>query len=250
MTMSDGADPGRNASAPLLLCLPQAGAGPGVFRPWNGLGASGVEVHPIVMPGRERKLFDPPYTDVQVAVADIADELRPLLAGRAIALFGHCLGALQCFELARRLRRDGCEVTHLVVSGSRPPDHARARRATGLVDDERFLAELERIAGYRDPAMDDPELRALMMPAIRADVQMDEDYRTADRTPLDVPVTAVRGGQDEIVTADELAGWRSWTTTAFEVVEFPGGHMYFTHHADALVRLATTVPAQGGVSRT
>lgn len=222
----------------LLLCVPHAGAGPAVFKKWSGYDVRGIEPHPVLLSGREQKLFDEPHTDIHAAVAETSQELRPLIGDRPVALFGHCLGALVCFELTRSLRSAGVAVTQLIVSGSRAPDQRRERLLTGIVDDERFLAELERNVGYRAPAMDDPELRELLMPTLRADVRMDEEYRLDDKTPLDIPITAVRGAEDEIVSARDINAWRSWTTADFTTVEFPGGHMYVGDHGAALVRLA------------
>jgi surfactin synthase thioesterase subunit len=223
----------------LLICLPHAGSGPGIFRPWNSLGIPGVEVHPITLPGRERRLFEEPYLDVAAAVEGIAGELAPTLpTGRPVALFGHCLGALLCFELARRLRDlDGVPVAGLFVSGSAGPEARRDRRASDVGDDDEFLRAVEEVAGYRDPAMDDPELRELMLPTLRADVRMHEDYRPAGSGPIDVPITALRGDGDAIVSAGEIAQWRAVTTAGFDAVELPGGHLYFVDQGRAVLEV-------------
>ncbi|HCG01783.1 MAG TPA: hypothetical protein DEV93_14730 [Chloroflexi bacterium] len=74
-------------------------------------------------PGRESRVGETPYTEMEALVAAAVDALLPLL-DRPFALFGHCSGDLVAFEFAR-LRRAR-------------PDHARcictrrARRADGL----------------------------------------------------------------------------------------------------------------------
>lgn len=227
----------------LLLCLPHAGAGPEVFRSWHQFDVEGVRVHPVELPGHGRRIGEAAYTDVLKAVDAVVSDLRPLLAGgQRIALFGHCLGALQCFELARRLRdTDGVTVARLFVSGSPGPYSTRDQRATDVEDDDGFLAELRRIAGYHDPAMDDSELRDLKLPMLRADVRMHEDYRPSASAPLDVPITAIRGSQDDVVSAEEIAQWRDLTTAEFTAVELPGGHMYFMQQAAALLGMVRSV---------
>ena len=228
----------------ILLCLPHAGAGPNVFRSWNRLEVEGVRVYPIELPGRGRQIGEEPYTDVLTAVDGMAHDVLPLLGGgQRLVLFGHCLGALLCFELTRRLRHDGVPVAHLFVSGSPGPYSTREQRATDVEDDDEFLAALRRIAGYHDPALENRELRELMLPTLRADVRMHEDYRPAADGVLDVPITAIRGDQDDIVSAPEAAQWRGMTTAEFDAIELPGGHMYFTEQAAALLAKARSVRA-------
>ena len=236
---------GELRGSTLLLCLPHAGAGPEVFRSWNKFDVEGVRVHPVELPGHGRRIGEAAYTDVLKAVDAAVSDLRPLLVGgqgqgqgQRVALFGHCLGALQCFELARRLREmDGVTVSHLFVSGSPGPFSTREERVTDVEDDDEFLAELRRIAGYHDPAMDDRELRELKLPMLRADVRMHEDYRPSASGPLDVPITAIRGREDDVVSADEIAQWRDLTTGGFAAVELAGGHMYFMQEAAGVLGL-------------
>jgi surfactin synthase thioesterase subunit len=226
----------------LLVCLPFAGAGASFFRPWRTFGVAGVDVHPVQLPGRERLIDRPPYVDVHEAVAGILPDLLPLATGdRPVALFGHSLGAVIAFELARALEAAGRAPAHLFASGSPAPGSPREQAATGL-DDAAFLATVERFAGYRHPVLDDPEMRALILPALRADVEMHEAYRPRTGAPIGVPVTALRGSTDALVSRDAVAGWSVVTTGGCRHLELPGGHMYLTElGATVLTLVASTV---------
>jgi surfactin synthase thioesterase subunit len=218
-----------------LICLPYAGAGASIFYPWRKLGHEHVVVTPLHLPGRERLIDEEPFTDLHRA----ADALLPQAvteAGRhdrPVVLFGHSLGAVLAYELTRRLTESGTPVTGLVVSGSPAPWSPREQRATGL-DDDQFLARVEEFAGYRHPAFDDPERRELLLPTLRADVEMHENYLPSSREPMAVDVTAVRGTDDDLVTARDLAAWAEVTTGSFRHVELAGGHMYLTESGQAV----------------
>src|SRR4051794_36920377 len=93
-----------------LFCLPHAGGGAAAFRRWADGMAAAVEVVAVQPPGRETRFREPPFTDWRSLVVSLADALP---ADRPFALFGHSLGALLAFELARELRR----------RGGPPPDH-------------------------------------------------------------------------------------------------------------------------------
>lgn len=219
-----------------LLCLPFGGAGASFFYPWRGLGA-GLRVHPVQLPGRDRRITERPYTDVFEAVDGLAVQLRhELPPGSPVALFGHSMGAVLAFELACRLPAEGFRVVHLVVSGSPAPGFERDRRASGL-DDEEFLSRVEEFAGHRHPALDDPEMRAMLLPTLRADVLMHESYHPRSREPIDVPITAVRGEHDGLVSHEDLLRWGGATTSQFLPAQLPGGHMYLIDGPGPLLAL-------------
>jgi surfactin synthase thioesterase subunit len=221
-----------------LVCLPFGGAGASFFRPWSAFAGDRLEVVPVQLPGRERQIDLDPYTDVHEAVTGLLPGLLAEVDGSRVVLFGHSLGAVLAYELARRLVDvPGVELLRLVVSGSPAPGVRRALTATGLADDDEFLARVEQIAGYAHEALDDPEMRELILPTLRADVEMHESYVPSTEEPLAVPITAVRGADDTLVSADEAAGWAKVTGRDFELVEVPGGHMYLTDSAPALLDL-------------
>lgn len=223
-----------------VLCLPHAGAGASFFSPWHSLAGPNILIEPIQLPGREERIDEEPYTDIRMAVRRIVDELFDAQYPPArVALFGHSFGAVMAFELARALQsQPGLTVLHLFVSGSPGPQATRENRATGLSDDE-FLGRVEEFAGYRHPAFEHPELRELILPTLRADVQMHENYAPLSAEPLDVPITSLRGAADTLVSAAEAATWRDATRGEFELVEFAGGHMYMLDRgAELLAELA------------
>ncbi|MFM9609655.1 thioesterase II family protein [Streptomyces niveiscabiei] len=215
-----------------LICLPYAGAGASFYRPWSG---GELEIVAPQLPGRERLIDDEPYRDVHAAVDGLLGQLD--LDGGRFALFGHSLGAVLAYELAHRLvELPGVEVAHLFVSGSPEPDLGRERRATGLSDAE-FLDRVGEFAGYRHPALEDPEMRELLLPTLRADVEMHENYVRSTSLPLDAPITVFRGVDDELVSREEAASWSKATSRDFGHVEVPGGHMYLTDSGPELVRV-------------
>ncbi|MER8067276.1 amino acid adenylation domain-containing protein [Streptomyces sp. NPDC094034] len=216
-----------------LVCLPFAGSGAGLYRPWARLGVPGVHVLAPQLPGREELFTETPYTDVREAARYVAAETVRLTAEdtRPVALFGHSLGAVLAYETARELLAGGFDrLRHVFVSGAAGPWEQRPP-SSGL-DDDALAAHVEEITGFRPPAFDNPDLRALLLPVLRADTVMHESYRPArDEPPLPIPVTALRGADDTLVARGQLDQWRASTAREFRTVEIPGGHMYLTEQA-------------------
>ncbi|MFI7325114.1 thioesterase II family protein [Streptomyces rubiginosohelvolus] len=220
-----------------LACLPFAGGGAAFFREWGKLGTSEVTVLPVQLPGREERFLDDPFTKVADAVAELTPGIVSAAGkGADIALFGHSLGAVLAYETARELDRIGHPgLRHLFVSGSPAPHNARTERATGLPDEE-FLAGVQRFAGYRHAAFDDPDMVEVLLPILRADVEMHENYRASSAEPLSVPVTALRGERDELVSREQAEQWAEVTRGPFAYKELPGGHMYLADEAERVLR--------------
>lgn len=208
-----------------LLCLPFAGAGAAFFAPWRAEADPAITVVPLHLPGRERLIARRPHTDLATAAGELARQVVADGHRGPLALYGHSMGAVLAYEIAHRLVALGTAVAHLVVSGSPGPWDGRAEKTAGL-DDERFLARVQDFAGYRHPAFDIPEARELLLPTLRADVRMHEDYVPTSERPLDCPVTAIRGADDHLVSAAATGRWRMATSGRFRSVEVPGGHMF------------------------
>lgn len=223
-----------------LICLPFAGAGAAFFRKWRPLVPAGLTLVPVQLPGREERYFDKPHTDAATAMDEACPwviEQLGRLGGDAdrVALFGHSLGAELAYELTRRLTEQGIEVSRLFVSGAPSPSDRQVERVSDL-DDAGFLDGLRRVAGYEHPAMNHPEMLEVMMPFLRADSVMHENYRSSYTQRLDVPITALRGRDDQLVSAAEAAQWADETDAGFRSLDIDGNHMYLTDHAEALLR--------------
>jgi surfactin synthase thioesterase subunit len=221
-----------------LICLPFAGVGSSFFKEWGTLTSGHLEIIAVQLPGREKRFVEEPYRDVATAVTGILPEVRERVGKRdRVVIFGHSLGAVLAYELCHQLAKTThIQVDHLVVSGSPAPWAPRKRRATGL-DDDAFLAQVREFAGYDHPALNDPDLRDMLLPVLRADVEMHENYSPSWNGPLPVPITSVRGTDDELVSQAESAQWHSATTMPLQMVEVSGSHMYLITSPGKLLRV-------------
>lgn len=217
--------PRRNPQAALgLLCFPFAGGGASAFRTWPDALPSSVELLAIEPPGRESRAKEPLVRDLNLFVAALADAIGEELAP-PFAILGHSLGALVGFAFARELRRRGLPgPVHLFASGRRAPQIAE-RSAIHELPDAEFTRWLRALGGVPDAVFEEPELLAYFFPILRADVELNTVVVSTDE-PLDCPITALRGADDDRVTPEQLDAWRAQTRGAFDREDFPGGHFY------------------------
>jgi len=103
--------PKPNPQADLrLFCFPYAGGSSFIYRTWVEFLPASVEVCAIELPGRGRQIKLPPYNKLEPLVDAIASFMQPYL-DKPFAFFGHSMGALVSFELARLLRKN-CTISH------------------------------------------------------------------------------------------------------------------------------------------
>ncbi|MGI5521526.1 thioesterase II family protein [Micromonospora sp. CA-259024] len=219
------------------MCLPHAGGTANFFRPWAALVPEGVEVLAAQYPARETRFLDTPAE----TMAELVDELADASVGlfdTTVALFGHSMGASVAYELSIRLReRDGTAPDALFVSGRGGPGRERRPGLTDAGDDE-LVEALLRMGGTDAEVLHDPDLRDVVLPAIRADYRLLDRYtprRPDDRSMLDTPVTAYYGSDDTDLLPDDVHAWSAITRSMFRTRSFPGGHFYLADVADDLL---------------
>jgi medium-chain acyl-[acyl-carrier-protein] hydrolase len=218
--------PVRLARGCRLFCLPFAGGSAAAYRAWTADGIPGIQAVAVQLPGRGTRLLEEPYRRIEPLTRALADAFAPLVT-EPYALFGHSMGALIGFELARELRRRGLPAPRrLYVSARRAPHLPPTKRGIHLLSDSAFLDELRELGGTPPDFFTEPELVRLALPALRADFELCDAYTYRPEAPLACPITALGGTQDAGVPADVLRAWREHTAGAFQVHLFPGGHFY------------------------
>lgn len=230
------ARPKPNPQARLrLFCFPYAGGSALAFRKWPQQLPPGVEVLAAQLPGRGVRIRETPFKNLHVLVEELGRAVRPYL-NKPFALFGHSMGAMISFELARLLRREGAPApVHLFVSGRRAPQIPDTDPTTYNLPDAALVEELRKLNGTPPEVLEHPELMELMLPLLRADFEVVETYDYKPEPPLGCPVSAFGGLQDFEVKREHLEGWREQTTSEFALRMFDGDHFFLQRAEPALL---------------
>jgi surfactin synthase thioesterase subunit len=212
--------PGIDAApSPRLFWFPHAGAGQSAKPP-----SAANNICPVVYPGRESRLDEAPFERMKPLVEALARAIEHYL-DRPFAFFGHSMGAIVAFELARELRRRSLPLPFLLIaSAARAPQFRRNHVPAPEPSDE----ELLRQAGLPD----NRSIRHAILPALRADTSLYRHYSYAEDAPLPFPIRAYGGSEDPHIAREHLEAWREQTASpeqtaaGFAVRLFPGGHFY------------------------
>jgi len=219
-----------------LFCFPYAGGGALIYREWADDMPSDIEVCPVQLPGRERRLREKSFTHIEPMIEALVPALTPYF-DMPFAFFGHSMGATVGFELAGRLEKDGLPTPqHMVASARRgpqlPPEDDKQYYT--LPDDE-FKERLREIQGTPEQVLENEELMDLMLPLLRADFELIDTYRPTTTPPLSCPITAMGGLGDDEVPREELEAWGEMTRRRFRLRMFPGDHFFLHEERKALV---------------
>ncbi len=218
-----------------IFCFPHAGGSASTYATWRTHVPSGCQLCPVMLPGRERRLAERPFNRLEVLIADLIPSLDGWL-DRPFALFGHSMGGLIAFELARALRERDHLPTLLAIAGSLPPHRRDSAKNIADLPDDPFLDAIDkRYGGIPAEVLRHRELLELMLPMLRADFQLIESYEPTTTAPLTCPVLAFGGRTDATVKATDLAGWAAHTTSAFRLIEVPGGHFFVKESGAAIL---------------
>jgi len=204
-----------------LFCFPYAGGGASAFRGWSRLLPAEVAVCPVRLPGRETRLSERPLDSMEQLILRLREAIDPHL-DQPFAFFGHSLGAIVAFELARSLRSiPRC----LFVSGARAPQLRRDYVPPAPPSDDELIEELRRLDGVPHELLDQRELMRLALPALRADTSLYRKYIYREGPALDCPICAYGGADDARITRENLEAWAEQTFT-FKLEMFSGGHFF------------------------
>jgi medium-chain acyl-[acyl-carrier-protein] hydrolase len=215
-----------------LFCFPYAGGTAQVFKSWQRRFPAEINLCLVHLPGRGTRMREAPFRNMQLMVEAIASAIIGQVR-HPFAFYGHSMGALLAFELARELRkRQAPEPLQLFLSGRNAPQTARIEPKSFNLPEEKFIDRLRELNGTPQELFDDPELKSLFLPVIRADFEVVDTYEYVPGQPLCCPFSVYGGIEDTRIPLENLHGWEKETSATCTVRRFPGDH-FFIHRAGA-----------------
>lgn len=208
-----------------LFLLPPAGGSHLIFHGWKTMIPADVGMYAIQLPGRGARVDEPPFTRLEPLIQSLGTALGSFL-DKPFALFGHSMGALLSFELARFLRKNcGVEPLILFASGGRSPDVPEDRKDY-LLPDREFVAMLQELNGTPAEILDNPEALRLLLPALRADFEVIQTHQYSEDCPLNCRIKVFGGTRDSTTREEILLPWRKHTKSSFSLSMLPGSHFF------------------------
>lgn len=218
-----------------LFCFSYAGGNAFNYVRWQDALDPAIEVCAVQLPGRGARIAEAPISSLPILLRALAPEIARL-DDLPSAFFGHSVGALVAFELARYLRLHGMQLPlRLFVSGCQAPQFRSPSRQLHTLPDDAFIEVLRQYAGTPPEVLDSRELISLLLPTIRADFALAENYRYRFAPLLPIPISTFAGTTDDNKAPGQVDGWQKETSHACQTTWFEGGHFFLNSQRDAVL---------------
>jgi malonyl CoA-acyl carrier protein transacylase len=218
-----------------LFCFPHAGAGGAIFDSWAEKFPSNIEICAIQLPGRQNRIKESPFNRLKPLVETLTPLLEPYL-DLPFAFFGHSMGSLVSFEIARELRRKNWSVPELLfVSSHCAPQIPDLNLPIYKLPEADFIQAISSYQGMPEPILRDAKLMSILSPTIRADFEILQTYFYTKEAPLKSHIYAFGGFEDSKVSSKQLAAWQKQTEVSFDLKMFAGGHFFWQEAEDEVI---------------
>lgn len=222
-----------------LFCFPYAGNGAAAYFHWAERMPKEIEVCPVELPGRGKRFREPLYYDFSALIGELAAAIADYL-DKPFSFFGHSMGALISFELARCLKKEyGVSPELLCVSGCPAPHLYRSEVQISSLSDQDLLLHVRQLNGLPDEILQNQELLQIFLPILRADFSLCDSFVYREDQHLSCPVIVFGGLDDPNISSQELYSWRQITEGFFKIYRLPGDHFYLLRQEEILTRILT-----------
>lgn len=220
-----------------LFLFPYAGGGPAVFGKWPAALPSTIETWVAHYPGRGSRHNEPSIKQISALVKGLSKAIQPL-SDKPYAFFGHSMGGMVAFELIRQLRKQNLPRPNILfVSACGAPQLPDPHQPIHELPDPELLSALKELNGIPTELLNYPEIMEVLLPVLRADFELVENYcYTPNQPSLDIPIIAYGGLDDSRISKEHLEGWASQTNCGFKSSYFPGDHFFINGAKDEILR--------------
>lgn len=226
-----------------VFAFPYAGGNINSLRPLSAQIDPNINLHIASLPGRGPRFTETPCSVINELVESMASSIEKTKPRRFV-LYGHSMGGIMAFEVARKLRqRASLRPEAFVVSGVRAP-HLFGKsedKHKHHLPREDFIDYIKELDGTPAEILEHPELMELMLPSLRADIKICDTYTYHEESPLSMPIHALFGSDDHDVGKNGMLAWNEHTGAPFTFTEFSGDHFFLNDHWEGIADILNRV---------
>lgn len=207
-----------------LVCFSHAGATEASFASWPDFLAREIEV------GAVRK---PPLADYRQLIEALTEAVVAYVSQTPTipyALFGHSLGSLLAFGVARQLRQRQVTQPCCLLCASATAPQLPVTIWPGPPPQDWTITELaaylRHIGGTPETVLGNATSLQRLLRRMQVDLAVRTSYTYTQEQPLSYPLAIFGGQQDAGISITELAAWEEQTSAHFSLYRFPCGHLF------------------------
>ncbi|SES90520.1 thioesterase II family protein [[Clostridium] polysaccharolyticum] len=183
---------------------------------------------PLELAGRGSRANEPCYSSIEECLSDLYEKVKVQTANCSYAVFGHSLGAMIGFELLRYIEKKGdSNLLCGIFSGRVAPSVSFPGPVISSLGDKEFLEQFTKLESLPAEMLNNEKILEFIIPVLRADVALSEEYQYYENTPLLADIYVLYGKEDVLIEEEHIDKWKKETLNHCEITSFPGGHFYY-----------------------
>ena len=219
----------------ILFCLPYAGGSEAMYYSWKKYLDPAIELVPVALKGRGTRLNENLYNSIEEAISDVYFNVKDKI-NNDYAIFGHSMGSMLAFELYYRICEEGLrKPCYIFFSGDTPPSSKKPRKTLHTLPDTEFMQEIINLGGTPPELLENSELLQLVLPVLRSDVRISEEYIYKRRTSKIDCNIAIFSGKDDQLSLQDLLLWKHHGDKGFKTYCFEGAHFFINDNAKEII---------------
>ncbi len=218
--------------------MPYAGGSAAIYSSWKSALMPNVVLRPIELSGRGKRFDETLYKNIDHAVNDVLNIMRSEISKAPYALFGHSMGGIMVYELARKIREEQLPAPfEIFISGKSAPNIQRERKKFSQMPINEFRKEVLNLGGTPKEFFEHPELLDLFLPILKNDFRLVETYNFIERNSiLENDLTILLGEHDDL-TKEQEEGWSMLTNQKCSTHYFNGGHFFLNEKTEEVIAI-------------
>ncbi|MGM1050338.1 MAG: thioesterase II family protein [Bacillota bacterium] len=226
----------------MLFCLPYAGGSKSMYYSWKGLIDPLITLESLELKGRGKRYGEGFYEDFDEAVDDMFLSVKEKIIHNEYAFFGHSMGALLAYELYYRICDESLrKPTHIFFSGQKAPSAGRKEKKMHSLPDDEFLKEVVALGGTPGELLENKELMQLVLPILRSDFEINENYIYKERKDkIECDITVFKG-KEEDMALEEILVWKTRGGRGFKIFTLEGNHFFINSNAKNITSIINSL---------
>jgi len=222
----------------ILFCLPYAGGSSAVYYEWRKHLHPSIHIESVELKGRGKRYNEGFYQNMDDAMNDIFLHMKPEIIHSEYAVFGHSMGSLLAYELYYKITRENYQKPrHIFFSGQAAPGAKKREKKLHILEDDEFIKEVTGLGGMPEELLDNQELLELVIPRLRNDFRITENYDYEEKEQrIECGITVFNGIDDDI-TLEELLSWQNHGSNGVKIHRFAGGHFFINKNIENITNI-------------
>lgn len=226
-----------------IMLFPHAGSAASFYAGWKKHFREDINVMPVQYPGRENRRRENIPNSISRMAKDFIQDNLDIIKRNKILLFGHCMGALICWEIAKILSESEYETSIvLFVSSYTAPDVGFDRRTNDMTEED-MLGYLCENGFINESLFGDKDFFEYYASIMRADLSLMEKYNYLDNKDIKIKfdIYTVNGKNDSQDLLDKVLYWKHYTEGCFRRILMEGGHFYLKENPEEVIRTIQSI---------